>query len=147
MKLHNLIKVGSNRPTKRRGQGQGSGCGGTSGRGHKGGNARSGYTPAPCCSGIPYYRRLPIRGFGNSIFEVRYVGINLDILEKLAATHSEINWDILVENGIIKARETLVKILGNGELTKPIKVVADKFSGSAKQKIEAIGGIVEIRAK
>jgi large subunit ribosomal protein L15 len=145
MKLHNLIRVGTNRPVRRRGRGQGSGRGGTAGRGHKGGKARSGYSPAPCCCGIPYYRRLPIRGFNNSIFRVCFVGINLDTLEVLAAEHSTINRDVLVEAGVIKTSESLVKILGNGKLTKVIHVVADKFSTTAKQKIEAIGGsIVEL---
>jgi large subunit ribosomal protein L15 len=148
MKLHNLVKVGSNRGTKRRGRGQGSGFGGTSGRGHKGGKARSGYSPAPCCSGIPYYRRLPKRGFGNGMFRKHFVGINLDILEILAADHGEINRDILVESGIIKPREGLIKILGDGKLTKAVKVIADKFSESAKQRIEAAGGVaVEIASK
>jgi large subunit ribosomal protein L15 len=145
MKLHNLIRVGTNRSTRRRGRGQGSGLGGTAGRGHKGGKARSGYSPAPCCCGIPYYRRLPIRGFNNSIAPVRFVGINLDTLEELAAEHSTIDRDVLIEAGIIKASERLVKILGNGKLTKIVSVVADKFSATAKQKIEAIGGsIVEL---
>ncbi|MDR1590536.1 MAG: 50S ribosomal protein L15 [Puniceicoccales bacterium] len=145
MKLHNLIRVGTNRPVRRRGRGQGSGLGGTAGRGHKGGKARSGYSPAPCCCGIPYYRRLPMRGFNNSIAPIRFVGINLNRLEELAADHATIDRDVLVETGIIKASEGLVKILGNGKLTKVIKVIADKFSVTAKQKIEAIGGsIVEL---
>ncbi|MDR2201132.1 MAG: 50S ribosomal protein L15 [Puniceicoccales bacterium] len=147
MKLHNLIKVGSNRQTKRRGRGQGSGCGGTSGRGHKGGKARSGYSPAPCCSGIPYYRRLPKRGFGNSIFSLRFAAINLAVLEELAASHGEINRDVLIQNGIINSGELPIKILGNGELTKSVRVVADRFSASAKRKIEAVGGFVIELAK
>jgi large subunit ribosomal protein L15 len=70
------------------------------------------------------------------------VGVNLDTLEALAAEHSTIDRDVLVEAGIIKASEGLVKILGDGKLTKAIHVVADKFSATAKQKIEAIGGSV-----
>jgi large subunit ribosomal protein L15 len=142
VKLNNLIKVGSNRSTKRRGRGQGSGCGGTSGRGHKGGKARSGYTPAPCCCGIPYYRRLPIRGFKNSLFTVRFTVINLSVLEKLAISHQEIDRNVLIENGVVKPSVGLIKILGNGALTKPIKVIADEFSESAKRKIESVGGSV-----
>jgi large subunit ribosomal protein L15 len=88
---------------------------------------------------------LPIRGFNNSVFRVRFVGVNLDTLEALAASHSTIDRDVLIEAGIIKANEGLVKILGNGKLTKAIKVVADKFSDGAKQRIEAAGGsIIEL---
>jgi large subunit ribosomal protein L15 len=140
VKLHNLIRVGTNRSTRRRGRGQGSGLGGTAGRGHKGGKARSGYSPAPCCCGIPYYRRLPIRGFNHSVSKVRFVGINLDVLEELAESHVAIDRDVLIEAGVIKERERLIKVLGNGKLTKAIKVIADKFSEAAKQKIEAAGG-------
>ncbi|MDR2806641.1 MAG: 50S ribosomal protein L15 [Puniceicoccales bacterium] len=149
MKLYNLVKVGSNRQTKRRGRGQGSGCGGTAGRGHKGGNARSGYTPAPCCSGIPYYRRLPKRGFGNSVFTLRFVGVNLEVLERLATmeNYAEIDRNILVKHDIVRSSETFVKILGRGTLTKPVKIIADKFSESAKRKIEASGGVVVEVAK
>jgi large subunit ribosomal protein L15 len=76
------------------------------------------------------------------------MGINLDILEVLAADHGEINRDILVENGIIKPREGLIKILGDGKLTKAVRVIADKFSESAKQKIEAAGGVaVEVASE
>jgi large subunit ribosomal protein L15 len=70
------------------------------------------------------------------------VGINLDTLEALAAEHSTIDRDVLVGAGVVKASEGLVKILGKGKLTKVIHVVADKFSATAKQKIEAIGGSV-----
>ncbi|MDR0417947.1 MAG: 50S ribosomal protein L15 [Puniceicoccales bacterium] len=142
MKLHNLIRVGTNRPARRRGRGQGSGLGGTAGRGHKGGKARSGYSPAPCCCGIPYYRRLPMRGFSNSISRIRFMGINLDTLEELAVSHSTIDRNVLAEANIIRERDGLVKILGNGKLTKSVTVVADKFSKAAKQKIEMAGGSV-----
>jgi large subunit ribosomal protein L15 len=81
-----------------------------------------------------------MRGFNNSVFSVRFVGVNLDALEALAANHSTIDRDVLVAVGAVKANEDLVKILGNGKLTKAIKVVADKFSKVAKQKIEAAGG-------
>jgi large subunit ribosomal protein L15 len=68
------------------------------------------------------------------------VGINLDVLEKLAADHATIDRDVLIGTGVIKERERLVKILGNGKLTKAVKAIADKFSKAAKQKIEAAGG-------
>lgn len=143
MKLHDLIKVGSNRSTKRRGRGQGSGQGGTSGRGHKGGNARSGYSPAPCCSGIPYYRRLPKRGFKNSLFTLRFATVNLDVLNQLSTQYNEIDREVLVKEGVLRSGELLVKVLGDGEISKAVKVIADRFSAEAKKKIEAAGGTVE----
>jgi large subunit ribosomal protein L15 len=86
-----------------------------------------------------------MRGFNNSIAPTCFVGINLDRLEELAADHGTIDRDVLVEAGVIKWDEGLIKILGTGKLTKAIKVIADKFSVTAKQKIEAAGGsIVEL---
>jgi large subunit ribosomal protein L15 len=91
---------------------------------------------------------LPKRGFGNGVFSRRFVGINLSILEALGADCDEINRDVLVENGVIKPRETLIKILGDGKLTRALKVIADKFSRSAKQRIEAAGGsAVEVASR
>jgi large subunit ribosomal protein L15 len=76
------------------------------------------------------------------MFTLRFFGVNLSVLAKLAETHSEINREILVKSGIIKSNEVSIKILGSGELAKPIKVTADRFSKSAKRKIEAVGGSV-----
>jgi large subunit ribosomal protein L15 len=82
------------------------------------------------------------------MFAVRFAGINLDVLEALSANYGEINRDILVENGIIKPKETLIKILGDGKLTRAIRVVANKFSKNARQKIEAEGGVaIEVASK
>lgn len=142
MKLHNLISVGTKTATRRRGRGQGSGLGGTSGRGHKGGNARSGYSPAPCCSGIPYYRRLPKRGFNNSVFSVKFTTVNVSDIARIAELHNEITRDVLVETGVIHGNEGLIKILGNGEISKPVTVIADAFSKGAIEKIQAAGGSV-----
>ena len=143
MKLHDLINVGSNRSTKRRGRGQGSGQGGTSGRGHKGGKARSGYSPAPCCSGIPYYRRLPKRGFKRGAFETHFAAVNLNMLARLSEKYSEIDQNVLKREGIVRANEVFIKVLGDGELTKSVKVVANRFSVKAREKIEAVGGTAE----
>jgi large subunit ribosomal protein L15 len=86
-----------------------------------------------------------MRGFNNSISRIRFMGINLDALEELASNHSTINRDVLVEADVIRERDGLVKILGNGKLTKAVTVIADKFSKVAKQKIEMAGGsIVEL---
>lgn len=142
MKLHNLISVGTGKCTRRRGRGQGSGLGGTSGRGHKGGNARSGYSPAPCCSGIPYYRRLPKRGFKNSIFALRFTTINIADISRLSDVYTEITRDVLIKEGIIHNNECMIKVLGDGEIAKPVKVIADAFSVSAADKIKKAGGEV-----
>jgi large subunit ribosomal protein L15 len=83
-----------------------------------------------------------MRGFNNARFTVRFVSVNLDVLEKLATDYGEINRDVLVEAGIVKSKEVLVKILGDGKLTKAVRVTADKFSEKAKQGIEAAGGSV-----
>ncbi|MDE6576181.1 MAG: 50S ribosomal protein L15 [Opitutales bacterium] len=144
MKLHDLIKVGTNRATKRRGRGSASGVGGTSGRGHKGGKARSGYSPAPCCSGLPYYRRLPKRGFKNGAFGQDFIAVNVDTLAHLDC--AEITREVLVERGVVRTSESLIKVLGRGEITKAIRVVADQFSEAARRKIEAAGGTVEALA-
>lgn len=143
MKLCNLIKVGVFGSRKRRGRGQGTGLGGTAGRGHKGGNARSGYSPAPCCSGIPYYRRLPKRGFKNSKFTVRFAEVGLDVINELAKDLSEIDRNVLLERGVIRANEGFIKVLGGGTISKSVKVIADRFSAGAKEKIQAAGGTVE----
>jgi large subunit ribosomal protein L15 len=89
-----------------------------------------------------------MRGFNNYSFTTRFAAVNLDVLEALAGENSPIDRDRLVRAGIIRASEPQIKILGEGNLTKAITVVADKFSGSARQKIEAAGGsAVELASK
>ena len=145
MKLHDLKPaVGATTAPKRLGRGSGSGLGKTSGKGHKGAKARSGGGKGPGFEGgqIPLMRRIPKRGFTN-IFRTELVAINVDRLEVfedgMVVTPVE-----LIQYGIIKNVEDGIKILGNGELTKKLTVQANKFSASAKEKIEAAGGKAEV---
>lgn len=145
MKLNELKPaLGSTTSPRRVGRGVGSGLGKTSGKGHKGAKARSGGGKGPGFEGgqIPLARRLPKRGFTN-IFRTEYVAINVDRLEifedGMVVTPVE-----LIQYGIIKNVQDGVKILGNGEITKKLTVQANKFSASAKEKIEAAGGKAEV---
>ena len=143
MKLHNLKPAeGSRGREKRIGRGEGSGHGGTSTRGHKGAQARSGYSRKIGFEGgqMPIQRRLPKFGFHN-INRVEYRGINVSMLQELAekANISEINVETLRAAGYI-SRNDLVKILGNGDLKAKLEVSAHAFSRSAIEKIEAAGG-------
>ena len=145
MKLHDLKPaVGATTAPKRLGRGTGSGLGKTSGKGHKGAKARSGGGKRPGFEGgqITLMRRIPKRGFTN-IFRKEYVAINVDRLEifedGMVVTPVE-----LIQYGIIKNVEDGIKIMGNGEITKKLTVQANKFSESAKQKIEAAGGKAEV---
>ena len=129
---------------KRIGRGQGSGKGGTSTRGHKGAQSRSGYSSKRGFEGgqMPLQRRLPKFGFKNP-FRIEYHGINLDTLQALAESKKITNIDIkvLVENGLAQKKER-IKILGRGELKSKLDVVAHAFSTSAKEAIEAKGGSI-----
>lgn len=145
MKLHDLKPaVGATTAPKRLGRGTGSGLGKTSGKGHKGAKARSGGGKRPGFEGgqMPLTMRLPKRGFTNK-WRTEYVAINVDRLEVFedgqVVTPVE-----LIEMGIIKKIEDGVKIMGNGELTKKLTVRANKFTASAKEKIEAVGGKAEV---
>ena len=135
---------GSKFSRKRLGRGIGSGTGKTSGKGHKGQNARSGGGVRPGFEGgqMPLYRRLPKRGFKN-IFAKQYVTINVEALEKLE-DGTEVTAQVLKDNGIISKTLDGVKILGRGELTKKLNVKVAKFSESAKEKIEKAGGKAEV---
>ena len=143
MNLHELKPAeGSTSARKRVGRGSGSGIGKTAGYGHKGQKARSGYSRRPGFEGgqMPLQRRLPKFGFTNKE-RVEYKPTNLSVLEDLAAKKNiaEISVDTLIEAGLV-SKGNLVKILGNGKLTKKVVVKADKFSKSAVEKIEAAGG-------
>ena len=143
MKLNNLTPAaGSKGREKRIGRGEGSGHGGTSTRGHKGAQARSGYSRKIGFEGgqMPIQRRLPKFGFTNHN-RVEYKGINVATLQALAEARSltVINIETLREAGFINKNQ-LVKILGNGELTIKLEVSANAFSKSAIAKIEAVGG-------
>lgn len=143
MELHNLQPaVGSNKKNKRVGRGTGSGYGGTSTRGHKGAKSRSGYKRKIGFEGgqMPLQRRVPKFGF-NNINRVEYKAVNLSTLEELATASGleTITVATLRENGLVP-KNVLVKILGDGALTKKIEVEADAFSRKAQEAIEAAGG-------
>lgn len=145
MKLHELKPApGSSTAPKRLGRGVGSGLGKTSGKGHKGAKARSGGGKRPGFEGgqMPLVRRLPKRGFFNP-FRTEYVAVNVDRLEVFedGATVSPVE---LIQMGIIKKVEDGVKIMGSGELTRKLTVQANKFTATAKEKIEAAGGKAEV---
>ena len=127
----------------RKGRGHGSGNGKTAGKGHKGQKARSGATRPGFEGGqMPLYRRLPKRGFTNRNGKV-IVGINVDALERFE-TGTVVTVETLIEAGVVKNPRDGVKILGNGELTKKLTVKVDACSQGAKEKIEAVGGSVEV---
>ena len=127
----------------RRGRGHGSGNGKTAGKGHKGQKARSG-APRPGFEGgqMPLYRRIPTRGFKCRNHK-EIVAINLSVLDRFE-DGAEVSVASLIEAGIVKNARDGVKILGNGELTKKLTVKANAFSKSATEKIEALGGKVEV---
>ena len=146
MKLHELRpSEGAFKTSKRLGRGTGSGLGKTSGKGHKGQNARSGGGVRPGFEGgqLPLFRRLPKRGFSNAMFKVEYATINVSDLEKFE-DGAVVTPELLKEMGILKKQLAGVKVLGNGNLTKKLTVKAHKFSASAVEKIEAIGGKAEV---
>ena len=127
----------------RRGRGHGSGNGKTAGKGHKGQKARSGAPRIGFEGGqMPLYRRLPKRGFKNRNTK-EIVAINVSALE-VFENDATVSIDALKEVGIIKNAKDGVKILGNGELTKKLTVQANAFSAQAKEKIESLGGKVEV---
>lgn len=145
MDLSNLRPAEGSRQSDnfRRGRGHGSGNGKTAGKGHKGQKARSG-APRPGFEGgqMPLYRRIPKRGFTNRNSK-DIVAINVSVLERFE-DGTEVTVEKLLESGAISHARDGVKILGNGDLTKKLNVKVNAFSESAKAKIEAAGGTVEV---
>ncbi len=143
MKLHELKNVkGAVHRKKRVGCGEGSGHGKTSGKGGKGQTARSGGSIRPGFEGgqMPLYRKLPHRGFNQYNFRTEMAVVNVGDLASLDAAITEITAEVLATNGLIRKDEKAVKILGDGEISRALKVSAAKFSESAKAKIEKAGG-------
>ena len=148
MELYDLKpKYGVPKNRKRVGRGSGSGWGGTSGKGHKGQNARSGGGVPPGFEGgqMPLRRRLPKFGFHN-IFRKEYAIVNVQQLN-VFNDGDVVDPKILLDKGIIRKLNDGLKILGNGELTKKITVKANKFSKTAEEKIKSAGGTVEVLGK
>ena len=145
MKLHDLKPaVGATTAPKRLGRGTGSGLGKTSGKGHKGAKARSGGGKRPGFEGgqMPLTMRLPKRGFTNK-WRVEYATVNVERLN-IFEDGEVVSPVELIQAGILKNVQDGVKILGNGEITKKLTVQANKFTASAKEKIEAAGGKAEV---
>jgi large subunit ribosomal protein L15 len=146
MQLHDLAPApGSTRDRRRKGRGHGSGLGKTAGRGYNGQKSRAGGGKGSSFEGgqTPLARRLPkLPGFRN-INRVEYVPVNVGRLEAAYGDGDTVDHESLVEKGIIKRSDSLVKVLGSGELSKRLTVKADKVSVSAAAKIQAVGGKVE----
>jgi large subunit ribosomal protein L15 len=149
MNLHTLKpRPGAKHRVKRLGCGESSGHGKTSGKGHKGQKARSGGSIRLGFEGgqMPLIRRVPKRGFNNAAFKTRYAIVNLSDLEGFDAG-TAIDEAVLRAAGLVRGKIDGVKILGQGDLTKNLAVSADKFSGSAREKIEKAGGSATLVAK
>lgn len=147
MKLHELKpKTGATKSRKRVGRGEGSNRGSTSTRGHKGAKSRSGYSKRRNFEGgqMPLQKRVPKRGFFSRNRKV-YVPFNLERLNEISEKHNtdEISLDFLVEKSYVRKKE-LVKILGDGELKKPLKLTAHAISENAKKAVESAGGSITI---
>ena len=146
MKLNTIHPAeGATKTRKRVGRGPGSGTGKTAGRGENGQKSRSGYSRKAGFEGgqLPLYRRLPKRGFTNARFKVEYATINLSDLNKFE-NGAVVTPELLKEMGLLKNQLDGVKVLGNGTLDKKLTVKAHRFSESAREAIEKIGGKVEV---
>ena len=147
IRLHNLRpRPGSRHRVKRLGSGESSGHGKTSGKGHKGQKARSGGSLRLGFEGgqMPLIRRLPKRGFNNAAFHKNYAIVNLDSLNSFKAG-TTVNEQLLRESKLIRGNFAGIKILGDGELKHGLTIEADKFSESARAKIEKAGGSITVR--
>ena len=135
----------SNQSKKRPGRGNGSGLGRTAGRGEKGYHARSGSKNRSWFEGgqMPIHRRLPKRGFSNSLFRKTYQVVNLQAINELGL--ETVDAQILQEKGLVRSALQPIKILGDGNIESSVKVTASCFSKSAKEKIERAGGNIEVQ--
>ena len=140
--------AGAHKQGRRVGRGKGSGHGKTCGRGHKGSGSRAGAGTARTYEGgqMPLFRRLPKRGFSNRKFARRYEVVNVSQLEQVFSEGTTINVEELAQAGLVSGPGSVVKILGDGELTKKLTVSAHKFSKSAEEKIAGCGGSVKVVA-
>lgn len=144
MRLHTLVKSGGFKKAIRVGRGEGSGRGKTSGRGHKGQRARSGHGLRPGFESghVPLYRKLPKRGFSNFNFRTDFEIVNIGDFDRIEG--DIVDRSSLIAAGLVRNNATLIKVLGTGDVTRALKVVADKVSASAKEKIEKAGGTVTV---
>lgn len=139
---------GANKNRKKVGRGPGSGLGKTSGRGYNGQNARSGGGVRPGFEGgqMPLYRRIARRGFSNYPFKKEYVIVNLDTLNSVFNDGDTVSYETLYAKGLAKKTLSLVKILGNGEISKKLTINVDKISESALAKLQKAGCTIENQA-
>ena len=139
--------VGANKKKTIVGRGSSCGHGKTSGKGNKGQQSRSGGKTYVGFEGgqMPLYRRIARKGFSNYRFKKSYEIINICNIESKYADGETVNEETLLAKGLVKKSGMLIKVLGNGELTKKLTVVAKKFSEIAKQKIEKVGGKIEVK--
>ena len=146
MMIHDITKVvGKHRPRKRVGRGEGSGIGGTSTRGHKGAKSRAGWTSRPGYQGgaTPFMRRFPKRGFKNN-FRALFHVVNVQVLEKHFDAGATVEIAALAKKGLVPDATLPLKVLGHGDVSKKLTVVAAKFSATAKDKIEKAGGTAKV---
>ena len=145
MEIHNLGPAVESKSRNRVGRGIGSGNGKTAGKGQKGQKARTGGKIRRGFEGgqTPLYRRIPKRGF-NNIFSTEYATVNVSDLERFE-NGTVVNMELLVKEGLVRKELAGLKVLGNGNLTKKVTVEAKKFSNAAKEKIEAVGGKIEVK--
>jgi len=141
------VGIVKHKPRRRVGRGVGSGMGKTSTRGHNGHKSRSGYSRHPMFNGgdLPLIRRIPKRGFHNKFAPIVF-GVNISDLDTCFEAGAEVNPITLRECGLVKVVCDEIKILGDGEVTKALKLIVTRISEGAKQKIEAAGGTVTIIA-
>ena len=145
MEMHNLGPAVKGKNRNRVGRGIGSGNGKTAGKGHKGQKARTGGKIRRGFEGgqTPLYRRIPKRGF-NNVFSIEYATVNVSDLERFE-NGTIVNMELLLKEGLVRREFAGLKVLGNGTLTKKLTVEAKKFTASAKEKIEAVGGKIEVK--
>jgi large subunit ribosomal protein L15 len=144
MDLSTVCKKGVAYKTRKRvGRGIGSGSGKTCGRGHKGQGSRSGYSRSPGFEGgqMPFYRRMPKRGFTNARFRTDYTVINVGAFDAFSDGET-VDLEAVLGHGLVSLNTPLLKVLGNGECSRKLTIRAQKFSKSAQAKIEAAGGSV-----
>ena len=144
MKLNDVNQgIHKHKKPRRLGRGLGSGQGKTAGRGHKGAGARAGFSNPPAFQGgtMPLVRRVPKRGFHNK-FALTVAIVNLETLERAFQAGDEVTPDTLREKSVLRTRYDVLKILGEGSLTKPLIVSAHRFSQSARDKITQAGGLI-----
>src|SRR5207249_527235 len=136
---------GSTHKKKRLGRGPGTGLGKTAGRGHKGQKSRSGYSSKVGFEGgqMPLHRRLPKRGFTN-IFKKQWIEVSLEALDRSFDANAEITPEVMHHRGIIKKAKHDIVVLGNGNISKALKISAHRFTKSAREKIEKAGGAITV---